>query len=145
MCLLTNAQRLQDVARCVKGNPLDQARVAGHHQGMLIYKIFRAEEWAALRSEEETRGAPVDLADGYIHFSTPMQAPETAAMHFEGAEDLFLVAVETDRLGDDLAWEVSRGGEKFPHLYRVLRLDDVVWAQPLPLVDGVHQFPVGAV
>ncbi|QFT94013.1 hypothetical protein FIU86_14280 [Roseovarius sp. THAF9] len=112
---------------------------------MLIYKIFRAEEWAALRSEEETRGALVDVADGYIHFSTPMQAPETAAKHFEGVEDLVIVAVETDRLGDDLAWEVSRGGDKFPHLYRVLRLDDVVWAQPLPLVDGVHQFPAGAV
>lgn len=112
---------------------------------MLIYKIFRADEWAALRSETESRGAPVDKADGYIHFSTPAQAPETAAKHFKGQDDLVLVAVETDRLGDDLAWETSRGGEKFPHLYRALRLDDVVWAQPLPLVDGDHQFPAGAV
>lgn len=112
---------------------------------MLIYKIFRQEEWTALRSDEETRGAAVDVADGYIHFSTPMQAPETAAKHFKGADDLVLVAVETERLGDDLRWETSRGGDKFPHLYRVLRLDDVVWAQPLPLVDGTHQFPAGAV
>ncbi|MFN3208390.1 MAG: DUF952 domain-containing protein [Roseovarius sp.] len=111
---------------------------------MLIYKIFREDEWAALRSEKETQGAPVDLSDGYIHFSTPAQAPETAAKHFEGMDDLMLVAVETERLGDDLSWEVSRGGEEFPHLYRVLRLEDVVWAQPLPLVNGVHEFPVGA-
>ncbi len=110
---------------------------------MLIYKIFRGPEWADLRARGETRGAPVDLADGYVHFSTAEQAPETAARHFAGAEGLMLVAVETDRLGDALKWEPSRGGALFPHLYRALRLSDVVWAQPLPLVDGVHHFPAG--
>ena len=110
---------------------------------MLIYKILRTDEWAALRAEKETRGAPVDLADGYIHFSSPTQAPETAAKHFAGEDGLMLVAVETDRLGADLKWEVSRGGAEFPHLYRVLRLEDVAWAQPLPLVEGMHQFPAG--
>ncbi len=140
-----NAARVRQGAQGVKANLLDHGTAAGHHQDMLIYKIFRADEWAALRSDKETRGAQVDAADGYIHFSTPAQAPETAARHFKGEDDLVLVAVETDRLGDDLTWETSRGGDKFPHLYRVLRLDDVVWAQPLPLVDGAHQFPAGAV
>jgi len=110
---------------------------------MLIYKIFRKPEWDDLRARGETRGAPVDLADGYIHFSTIEQAPETAARHFAGMDDLMLVAVETDRLGDDLTWEPSRGGALFPHLYRGLRMEDVVWAQPLPLADGVHVFPAG--
>jgi len=127
----------------VKGNLLDHVKTAGHHQAMLIYKILRTDEWAALRAEKETRGAPVDLADGYIHFSSPTQAPETAAKHFAGEDGLMLVAVETDRLGADLKWEVSRGGAEFPHLYRVLRLEDVAWAQPLPLVEGMHQFPAG--
>lgn len=128
----------------VKVNLLDQAKAAGHHRRMLIYKIFRKDEWAALRADKTTRGAPIDVADGYIHFSTPTQAPETAAKHFAGTDDLMLVGVETERLGDDLKWEVSRGGEEFPHLYRALRLEDVSWAQPLPLVGNVHQFPVGA-
>lgn len=110
---------------------------------MIILKIFRAEEWAALRETGESRGAPVDLADGYIHFSTPEQAPETAAKHFTGEDGLMLVAVETDRLGDALKWEVSRGGAEFPHLYRELRLSDVTWAQPLPLENGTHHFPAG--
>ncbi|WP_336096208.1 DUF952 domain-containing protein [Roseovarius sp. CH_XMU1461] len=110
---------------------------------MIILKIFRAEEWAALRETGESRGAPVDLADGYIHFSTPEQAPETAAKHFKGEKGLMLVAVETDRLGDALKWEVSRGGAEFPHLYRELRLSDVTWAQPLPLENGTHHFPAG--
>jgi len=55
-----------------------------------------------------------------------------------------LLGIEADRLGDALKWEPSRGGDLFPHLYRDLRLSDVAWAQPLPLLDGIHQFPVGA-
>ena len=54
-----------------------------------------------------------------------------------------LIAVEADRLGTDLKWEPSRGGALFPHLYRTLLLEDVVWAQPLPLENGQHHFPPG--
>ncbi len=108
---------------------------------MLIYKIFRAAEWAALQADGSSQGAPVDLADGYIHFSTATQAAETAAKHFAGAKGLMLIAVETTPLGDALKWEVSRGGAEFPHLYRDLRMADVAWAKPLPLVAGAHQFP----
>ncbi len=110
---------------------------------MLIFKIFRADEWATLRADGQTAGAPVDIADGFVHFSTAEQAEETAAKHFAGEEDLFLLAVEADALGDALKWEVSRGGALFPHLYREFRLSDVSWAQPLPLADGKHQFPAG--
>jgi uncharacterized protein (DUF952 family) len=110
---------------------------------MLIFKIFRADEWAELRAKGETSGAPIDVADGYVHFSTAEQAAETAAKHFAGVEGLFLLGVETDRLDDDLKWEISRGDALFPHLYRNLKLSDVAWAQPLPLVDGVHEFPAG--
>ena len=38
----------------------------GHEAVMLIYKIFRAPEWAELELAGETRGAPVDLADGFL-------------------------------------------------------------------------------
>jgi len=111
---------------------------------MLIYKIFHAHEWAELRTNGTTRGAPIDIADGYVHFSTAEQAAETAAKHFTGQNDLFLIAVEADTLGDDLKWEVSRGDALFPHLYREMRIADVHWAQPLPLKDGTHEFPAGA-
>lgn len=110
---------------------------------MLIYKIFRTEEWHALRDAGTTAGAPIDIIDGYVHFSTAGQAPETAARHFAGQDGLFLVAVDTESLGDALKWEPSRGGADFPHLYRELAMTDVAWAQPLPLQDGVHQFPAG--
>ena len=108
---------------------------------MLIYKIFRAAEWAALEAEGKTKGAPIDLADGFIHFSTAAQAAETAAKHFAGAEGLILAAVDPAPLGDDLKWEPSRGGALFPHLFRDLQRSEVLWAKPLPLVGGAHVFP----
>lgn len=108
---------------------------------MLIYKILTSDQWAALKADGVTNGAPVDLADGYIHFSTAEQAAETAAKHFAGQEGLILAAVEADGLGDALKWEVSRGGALFPHLYAPLRLDAVIRTRPLPLgADGLHVF-----
>lgn len=116
---------------------------AGITSTMLIFKIFRSDEWSDLRTHGETAGAPIDLADGYVHFSTAAQAAETAAKHFAGVDDLFLIAVDAEAAGDSLKWEVSRGDALFPHLYRKLTLADVVWAQPLPLENGAHVFPAG--
>lgn len=85
---------------------------------------------------------PVDLADGFIHFSTGDQVVETAARHFEGQDDLLLVAVDATALGDKLVYEPSRGGALFPHLYAPLPLEAVLWEKPLPLrPDGQHSFP----
>ena len=108
---------------------------------MLIYKIFRADEWAVLQDQGETDGAPIDVIDGYVHFSTAEQVRETAAKHFAGEDGLIVLAVETGTLGDDLKWEPSRGGALFPHLYRKLRMEDVIWDDDLPLIDGAHHFP----
>ncbi len=107
---------------------------------MLIFKIFRAGEWSELQSKGETLGAPIDVIDGYIHFSTADQVKETAAKHFAGEEGLVLLGLESDDLAP-LKWEPSRGGALFPHLYRPIRLGDVLWSKDLPLVDGTHQFP----
>ncbi len=112
---------------------------------MLIFKIFRRPEWDDFRAAGETAGAPVDLADGFIHLSTSEQVAETAAKHFATESDLVLVAVEAGRLGADLRWEASRGGALFPHLYRPLRSADVVWDKSLPLGVTGHIFPEGVV
>lgn len=110
---------------------------------MLIYKIFRRPEWDAFRAAGETLGAPIDLTDGYIHFSTSAQVAETAAKHFTHESDLVLLALNADSLGDALKWEPSRGGVLFPHLYRPLKLADVVWDKSLPLGASGHIFPEG--
>lgn len=121
--------------------PLDPTAAAPHHGPMLIYKILRAPEWADLQAQGETAGAPIDVADGFVHFSTAAQARETAAKHFAGIDGLLLAALDADALGEALKWEVSRGGDKFPHLYAPLRLADIHWTRDLPLGPDGHQFP----
>lgn len=109
---------------------------------MLIYKICPKDMWDAAVATGSFTGAPIDLADGYIHFSTGEQAVETAAKHFAGVDGLLLVAVEAETLGDALKWEPSRGGALFPHLYAILDTDAAVWVKPLPVGDdGRHVFP----
>ncbi len=108
---------------------------------MLIYKIFRAGEWAVLERDGATFGSPVDLADGFVHFSTAEQAAETAARHFAGESGLVLLACDAGAMGDDLKWEVARGGGLFPHLHRELRRSDAVWSRPLPAGPEGHVFP----
>lgn len=110
---------------------------------MLIYKIFRRPEWTAFRDVGHTTGAPIDVADGYIHFSTAAQVAETVARHFAGESDLVLLALASDKLGPALKWEPSRGGALFPHLYRTLLAGDVLWDKSLPLGATGHIFPEG--
>ena len=107
---------------------------------MLVYKISSASLWAQAQQAGAFFGSPVDLADGYIHFSTADQVAETAAKHFAGQRDLMLVAVTTDALGPSLRWEPSRGGALFPHLYGPLPLASVCWARPLTLDDASGRF-----
>ena len=107
-----------------------------------IYKIAPRALWNEAVAKGVFSGAPVDLADGYIHFSTAEQARETAAKHFAGQADLVLVAIDDATLGDALRWEVSRGGALFPHLYAELPVTAALWIKDLPLgPDGKHQFP----
>ena len=108
---------------------------------MIVYKIVATEEWAAAETAGAFTGAAIDRADGFIHFSTAEQAPETAAKWFAGRGGLTLAAIDAEALGDDLRWEPSRGGALFPHLYRALPMSAVVWSRPLPLgPDGRHVF-----
>ena len=107
----------------------------------VIYKITPREAWLSAKAEGVFKGAPVDLADGYIHFSTAPQSIGTAAKYFADMDGLVIAAMNADDLGDALKWEVSRGGDKFPHLYAPLRRADVIWHAPLPFVNGAHIFP----
>jgi uncharacterized protein (DUF952 family) len=110
----------------------------------VIYKLLRASEWAEARAAGRFAGSPLDMQDGFIHFSTAGQAAETAARHFAGEKGLVLAEVDPARLSAPLKWEPSRGGDLFPHLYGELPLDAVVRSWDLALgPDGRHAFPEG--
>ena len=101
-----------------------------------IYKILPRSEWEAAREAGRFEGSAVDLADGYIHFSTAGQAPGTAAKHFSGKIGLVVLEIEGDDLGEALRWEPSRGGDLFPHLYGPLDVARVLRVLPAPLDDA---------
>ena len=109
-----------------------------------IYKICPEALWRAAEESGRFEGAPIDLADGFIHFSSRNQVRETAAHHFAGEDGLLLVVVDPEALGERLRWERSRGGGLFPHLYSPLTLSAVRSVEPLPLdASGGHVFPAG--
>ncbi len=83
----------------------------------LIYKILPDHQWQAAVQKGHFMGSPIDIIDGFIHFSDGTQVRETAQKHFQGQPDLVLVTFNSADFGDALKWEASRGGALFPHLY----------------------------
>ena len=107
-----------------------------------VYKICPIALWREAERTGAFGGSPVDLRDGFIHFSTAEQVAETAAKHFAGQRDLVLLRVDVAKLGDKLKWERSRGGALFPHLYGELDRAAVMQVDSLPFdVNGRHKFP----
>ncbi|MCC5978956.1 MAG: DUF952 domain-containing protein [Salinarimonas sp.] len=110
----------------------------------LVWKIAPRALWEEAEAQGRFDGAPIDIEDGFIHFSTGAQLRETAAKHFAGQKDLLLIAVDGPALGAALKYEPSRGGDLFPHLYAPMPLTAVRAIMPLPLDDdGKHVFPEG--
>lgn len=112
---------------------------------LLAYKVLTAPQMAQLEADGVFKGAPVDLADGYIHLSTEAQLTETVDKHFAGQDDLHVVAVDLAVLGDAVKWEPSRGGQLFPHVYADLPLNAAVAYGPLERdTEGRVRLPVAS-
>ncbi len=110
----------------------------------LIFKICDADEWETAKAAGIYHGSAHDQQDGFIHFSTAPQLSGTLAKHYTGRDNLLLIAVEADALGEALKWEPARNGDLFPHLYAALPTALALWAKPLALGgDGLHVLPDG--
>ena len=96
------------------------------------YKILTADQWAQFQADGMFHGAPVDLADGYIHLSAADQLQGTLDKHFAGQSGLVIAEVDLFALGATVKLEVSRGNALFPHIYGPL---------PMAAVLGVQYFP----
>ncbi|UAK23620.1 DUF952 domain-containing protein [Sphingomonas nostoxanthinifaciens] len=109
----------------------------------VAYKILTADQLETLERDGSFAGAPVDLADGYVHLSTAAQVAETLDKHFAGQPGLALAAVDLDALGEAVRWEPSRGGQLFPHLYAPMTLETVLAYGPIEHhEDGSIKLPV---
>jgi uncharacterized protein (DUF952 family) len=114
--------------------------------GEPVYKICTRAALLEARGAGRFEGSADDARDGFIHLSAVGQVAGTLATHFAGQNDLALIAVDAELLGDRLKWEPSRGGALFPHLYGPLELEHVLWVEALPLgADGHHRLPAGLV
>jgi uncharacterized protein (DUF952 family) len=100
--------------------------------GALIYKICTRADWEAAAIGGVYRGSELDRRDGFIHFSTAAQFEETLRRHFAGQRDLLRIAVDPAALGPALVFEVSRGGELFPHLYGELSVSLAIEVRAIP-------------
>ena len=109
--------------------------------GEMVYKIARKAEWDEAAKAGVFTGSPDDKRDGFIHLSSAEQVRATCAIHFAGERDLLLVAIAAERLGPSLKWEVSRKGDKFPHLYGALHLTDIRSVSLITGEDGRTVFP----
>ena len=101
-----------------------------------IYKIADAAELAAAQNDGVYAGAPIDLQDGFIHFSTALQFADTIRLHFRCRSNLVLAAVRTADLGGTLRWEPSRGGELFPHLHGQMPMSAVEWFEGIDVDEN---------
>ena len=99
---------------------MDQAHPA------TAFKILTAAQWTQFEADGVFDGAPVDLADGYIHLSASDQLQGTLDKHFAGQADLVIAEVDLAALGAAIRWEVSRGNALFPHCYAPLPLGAVL-------------------
>lgn len=109
-----------------------------------IYKIMDASTWADIRDASAWTGSEHDRRDGFIHFSTAAQLPGTLAAHYAGRGGLVIVAFDARPFGAALAWEPSRGGDLFPHLYAALAPRDALASWPVEVAaDGACALPEG--
>ena len=90
-----------------------------------IYKLFRRGEWEEAKKTGIFLGSPDDRRDGFIHLSAAHQVRTTFDKYFVAEDKPILAAIATADTGENVKWEVSRGGDKFPHLYGALPLKHI--------------------
>jgi uncharacterized protein (DUF952 family) len=111
---------------------------------MQVFKILDTKEWKAAQDAGVYNGSAVDKTDGFVHLSTSAQLAITLTKHFAKADNLTLVAIDTDLLSSALKWEPS-GEDSYPHLYGDLQMSAVKWSTPIPKrPGGVFVLPVQA-
>jgi uncharacterized protein (DUF952 family) len=113
--------------------------------GGLIYHIALAEDWEQARAAGEytvsTRGLSLEQV-GYIHASREHQVEGVATAFYQGAGELVVLFIDTERVRAEIRVEKLAGMDvAFPHIYGPLNTDAVTEARPLqPGPDGRFTF-----
>ncbi len=110
----------------------------------VVYKVVDQSQWLRAREDGSYNGSADDARDGFIHLSTRSQLAGTLAKHYQGQQNLVLVAFSANELEHGLRWEASRGGELFPHFYGALNPSRALSVIALRSNEaGIPQVPAG--
>lgn len=93
---------------------------------MIIYHITTVQEWSQANFDGfyET---PSLHSEGFIHCSTEQQLNGVLQRYFEGKTNMIKLVINTDKLTNELKWEMSPSiKEEFPHVYGTINLDAVI-------------------
>jgi uncharacterized protein (DUF952 family) len=111
-----------------------------------IYHIATAADWAQAQRDGQytTSARGITLAEeGFIHASQAAQVARVANAFFQGAPELVLLIIDTERVGPEIRYEPVPGQDlPYPHIYGPLNPDAVVETRPfVPGPDGTFTFP----
>ncbi|KAG2331212.1 hypothetical protein Bca52824_002392 [Brassica carinata] len=108
-----------------------------------IYRISTDNEWQELQKKGSSFGGELDKSTGCFHLSKLDQVQMTLQNFFLNAkDDLYLLQVDPNKLGDGLIYEAVDDVNSFPHFYgpdrtfAPLPLDSVVKAEKLTFING---------
>lgn len=107
-----------------------------------VYKLFRQSEWQEAARTGLFTGSPDDHRDGFIHLSAASQVHGTFEKYFGSEREPVLAGFDADAFGVALKWEISRNGERFPHLYGVLDVSRALTVSHISRdAGGAPEFP----
>ncbi|GGE32755.1 glutathione S-transferase [Marinicauda pacifica] len=108
----------------------------------VLYRFADPASLAAASASGEFRGEALDEQDGFIHLSTRTQLADTLDAHFAGVDRIALAEIDGAHIADIVKWEVSRGGERFPHAYGAIPFSAIETVYLLRRgEDGAWQWP----
>jgi len=107
----------------------------------IVYKLLRKSEWEQSQRSGSFSGSADDRRDGFIHLSAPDQVRGTFNKYFADEPGPVLLAFDAESLGPALKWEISRGGQLFPHFYGVLDMAQSLSVFQIPREAGTAIFP----
>ncbi|KAL8139075.1 hypothetical protein V2J09_005076 [Rumex salicifolius] len=108
-----------------------------------VYRISTVEEWDELQKNGCVFGGDLDKSTGCFHLSNLDQVQPTLQRFFMNIEaDLYLLQIDSNKLGDGLIYELAEDNIWFPHFYGPSRsfaplpLTAVVKAEKLHKAEG---------
>ncbi|KAK9704723.1 hypothetical protein RND81_07G007400 [Saponaria officinalis] len=108
-----------------------------------VYRISTAKEWEEVQKRGSTFGGELDKSTSCFHLSTLHQVQPTLQRFYSHThEDLYLLQLDSNKLGDGLIYEQVDGNQWFPHYYgpsrsfAPLSFEFVTRAEKLTYSDG---------